>query len=262
MTVAPIVVTRLAVRRRGADAPPTEDWVRARVDLLRRLGWPALRRAGTGVAWVLVVDPDRRALAADLLDGVELPDGSVHLAEGVGFAPVTAEMRPDGPIRPDRDAFVTLRMDSDDALLPGAIDAVVEAADGAAHGTLIDLPRGYQLDLDRRELIEVEYRRWRQGPFLAIVHHGRSTMLDTGGEHTGARSGREVRRVEVPAWIQGIHGHNVSNDRAAAGAVTRLGRAVRSIPRREAAAAWRDGRVVGASSAAAILGGAGLADLA
>jgi hypothetical protein len=258
---APIVVTRLAIRSQGAADPPTERWVRDRVALLRRLAWPALRRAGSGVAWVLVVDPERRELATELLGDVDLPGGSVHVAEGVGFVPATADLHLDAPVHVGGDRFVTLRLDSDDALLPGSIDAVVAAATGAADGTLIDLPRGYQLDLDRGDLIEVSYRRWRQGPFLALVHHGRSTMLDTGGEHTQAREGREVRRVDRPAWIQGVHGANVSNGRDAASVATRLVRAVRAVPSGAAASAWRDGRVVGSAEASALLAAAGIGDL-
>ena len=258
MNPAPIVLTRLAIRATGAVAAPDEAWVRERVALLRRLGWPALQRAGRGIAWVLVVDPERRALVEDLLGDLELPDGSVHLAVGEGFIPTTAALEVAGVVHPGRDRFVTVRMDSDDALLPGAIDAVVAVAAPAPAGALVDLPRGYQLDLEQGDLIEVEYRRWRQGPFLALVHHDRATMLDTGGEHPRAREGRAVVRVDAPAWIQGVHGANVSNERHELTAPVRALRAVRSLPRGDAAAAWRDGRVVAAGAAAAILERAGL----
>lgn len=261
MSHAPIVLTRLAVRARGATAPPDEAWVRDRVALLRRLAWPALRRAGTGLAWVLVVDADRRELVADLTGDLDLPGGSVHLAVGEGFSPTTSDLELDSTVHAGADAFVTIRLDSDDALLPGSVDAVLRAADGADDGTLIDLAHGYQLDLDRGELIEVVYRPWRQGPFLALVHRGRSAMLDTGGPHTSARDGRALRRVGVPAWLQGIHGANVSNDRRARSPRVRAARAVRRLPRGDAAAVWRDGRVVGATDAASILAAAGLADL-
>jgi len=262
MRPAPIVVTRLAIRNEGAADPPAEQWVRDRVALLRRLGWPALQRAGTGVAWVLVVDPERRALVTELVGDLDLPGGSVHVAEGVGFAPVTAELHLDTPVHLGAERFVTLRLDSDDALLPGSIAAALAAADGAADGTLIDLPRGYQLDLDRGDLIEVSYRRWRQGPFLGLVHHQRSSMFDTGGEHTRARDGRDVRHVEVPTWIQGVHGANVSNDRDQTPAAVRLVRALRAVPSGAVAAAWRDGRLVGAADAAAILASAGITGVA
>jgi hypothetical protein len=258
---APIVVTRLAVRHAGSHAPPPEAWVRERVALLRRLGWPAMRRAGHGIAWVLVVDAELRDLVADLIGPLDLPGGSIHLAEGVGFVPGTSDLRLDEPVHPTSDRFVTLRLDSDDALLPGSIDAVLAAADGAVDGTLIDLPRGYQLDLERGELIEISYRRWRQGPFLALVHHDRSTMLDTGGEHTRARQGRAVLHVTTPAWIQGLHGANVSNGRVGTAMPVRALRALRGLPRGGVTAAWRDGRMVRPAVAASILGGAGLADL-
>ena len=92
--------------------------MRERVALLRRVGLSALRRAGTELAWVLAVDPERHELASELTADLALPGGSVHLASGVGFVPGTDDLEPDEAIAPGHDRFVTLRMDTDDALLP------------------------------------------------------------------------------------------------------------------------------------------------
>lgn len=253
-----VVVTRLAVRRRRDAEAPSEAWIRDRVALLRRVGWPALQRAGAGVAWVLVVDPDRRDLVRGLLADLSLHDGSVHLAEGSGLAPTTGGLRLDTEVHPGLDSFVTLRLDNDDALLPGAIAAVVGAARGATDGTLIDLPRGYQLDLASGRLVEAAEPAWRQGPFLALVHHQRSTMFDTGGPHAAAREGRSVHRVATPSWVQTIHDTNASNRLRSVSTAGRAWRAARSLPRGGARHAWIDGRPVAAADAARILASAGI----
>lgn len=255
---AVVVVTRLAVRRRTDATAPSEAWIRSRVSLLRRIGWPALQRVGTSVAWVLVVDPDRHELVSGLVGDLLLDDGSVHIAEGVGLAPVTSELRLDTVVHPGVESFVTFRLDSDDALLPGSIGAVLEVASGAPEATLIDLPHGYQLDLASGRLFEAREQRWRQGPFLALVHHSRATMLDTGGPHAHARDGRTVRRMPAPAWVQTIHESNASNQLRLTTTTGRARRAVRRLPRGGARAAWVDGRPVAAADAVPILGSAGI----
>lgn len=253
-----IVVTRLAVRRRRDVEGPSEAWIRQRVELLRRIGWPAMQRAGAGVAWVLVVDPERLDLVRRLLGDLMLDDGSVHLAEGTGLAPTTSGLRLDTEVHPGLDSFVTFRLDNDDALLPGAVADVVDAARGATDGTLVDLPRGYQLELASGRLVEVAEPTWRQGPFLALVHRQRSTMFDTGGPHVDAREGRAVRSVTAPSWVQTIHDTNASNRLRAVTAAGRAWHAARSLPRGGARHAWLDGRPVAAADAARILASAGI----
>src|SRR5205814_59402 len=76
------------------------------------------------------------------------------------------------------DRVVSIRLDSDDILLPGVVEKVARAASLLPVGSIIDLYEGYQYDVTTRRM--TTFARGVQGPFLGIVHGTGDDMLDAG----------------------------------------------------------------------------------
>jgi hypothetical protein len=212
-TVTPLVVSRFAVRIAQAASLPDEAWMRQRTDLLRRFTLPSLERAGwPGLRWALLVDPDTAGSTHALLDPM--------LADCKNVRPAIVRVDPDRSPRTamaeDLDGLclttervASIRLDTDDVLLPGAVEQAVRIAECSASGTLIDLYYGYQYDVRSGRLRT--HAKGMQGPFLALVNDRASNPIDAAEFHTTARTGRNVRYAHGPTFVQVIHATNVVN---------------------------------------------------
>ena len=209
--MTPVVVTRFSIRGFGRETP-SEEWIRSRFALLKRIGAPGLVNTSHDVIWCLLADPATvelvEALVARHLNYrgfttmVVLADGG-EVNSGIGITPLE-----DLPI--DEDGSITFRIDSDDGLLPGTVDRVVSRLANAPFGTLINLPDGYQLGLERNQLRRLSIPLTRQGPFL-VLRRTRDDVFDVGGDHRDARTDRPVLHLRGRSWIQTVHGDNVLN---------------------------------------------------
>jgi hypothetical protein len=202
-----------------------------------------VRTEGDQVTWVILVAPDLVAELKSELGALAGPGLRIVVAATTTMTPARHEIDLSGASLPSP-PVLTFRLDSDDALLASGVRAARAAVADAPEGTLVDLSRGVQLDLETGRLVELQFPPWRQGPFFALLGRGDTELaLDLSRQHPQARHGRAVRRLDAPAWVQGIHGDNVSNSMAVAGPAVRLKLAssrVRSLA--AARAAWRTGR--------------------
>lgn len=206
-----IVVTRVAEgqsvlgdvepgqRRRELVVPevPSEEWVASRVEILDRVTAAALRLVQVPFTWVWRTAPERFDQVAEIAERI-YPSAVVLGSEQTSDA-----------VAPDADSFLTVRLDSDDALLPQAMDAA--AAMQLPPRALVNWIRGWQLGWPSGEVAPWHWPRRRQGPFLAVTHEDRDLMLDAGIPHGTARQGRTVVEVEDRSWLQTIHGRNQMN---------------------------------------------------
>lgn len=203
-----VVITRVAVGRqvmapearriegRLADVP-SEEWVAQRAVLLERVTAAALRRVTVPFTWVWRAVPERQEQIREIASQV-FPD-----------AVVLGDEESSDAVAPDAESFLTVRVDSDDALLPEAIEGV--AGREFPPDTVVDWRRGWKLDWHAGCVAPHEWPARTQGPFFALAHGGRERMLYTGARHNDARRGRHVTSITDRSWIQVIHGGNAMN---------------------------------------------------
>ena len=166
-----IIKTRLAVEYQGKL--PSRDWVEERAQLCREITLPSIQnQTAKGLVWVLMVDPEWKELCMDLFGEPDLKNGKTVLLSG----------NPDGRIdedalariHPDAESYLTLRLDSDDALTPTALEDVERCFMEAGGGdkVLINLARGWVWDREKKQLWERQFPDAYQGPFCALSHVG------------------------------------------------------------------------------------------
>ena len=175
-----------------------DSWFERRMHLLQRITLPALARVKVPLVWVWQAHRTKMDLVADSLGRLDVHGIDVRLVNQ------TAKTHPD--IWPGADKFVTVRVDTDDAWLPSAIDSLAGRA--LADRALVDFRRGVALDWSSGEMRHLNFSY--QGPFLAVAQD-RDLMLDAGGRHRHAREGRTVEHVDAISWVQVIHGGNAEN---------------------------------------------------
>jgi hypothetical protein len=211
--ITPLVVSRFAVRIAERDGLPDEKWIRRRAALLGRFTLPSLEHSGwSGLRWALLVDPGTfepawRALAP-VLDRCRYTQPAIVRVEGEPGAR-TAISDDLEPLGLTADRILSIRLDTDDALLPGVIGRITAVAASAPPRTLVDLYSGYQYDTGTG-LMRTDVRG-SQGPFLAVVNDRRDNPLDAPELHGAARHDRDVRHLHGRSWIQVIHDGNVIN---------------------------------------------------
>jgi hypothetical protein len=196
-----VIVSRVfciyAWRYRHAEDP---NWFGHRMDLMQRVTLPALSRVQVPFVWVWQAHPTKMDLVAEHMSEIDL--------HGIDVRLVDQRAKSHNCIWPGLDKFLTVRVDTDDAWIPSAIDSFAHRA--LADHTLVDFRRGVALDWTSGEMLHRNLSS-HQGPFLAITQD-RDRMLDTGGSHRkDARQGRTVERVDAISWVQVVHGGNAEN---------------------------------------------------
>jgi len=205
-----VIVTKFSIAWKGAL--PSKAWIDYRFDLLKRTALPSLRQQTVrDLVWVIRTAPEWYTYVTSLFQQVELPCGSIKVLPHQPGLGVKLEDLAD--IHPDHEGFfITVPLDSDDALSRQAIERIVGASANVNGPTLFNLPSGVQLNWTTGELFYLTFRPHFQGPFRAIKNIQRETMLRGWGHHHTVRE-RLPMMIEVPGlnWLQVIHGKNLSN---------------------------------------------------
>lgn len=173
MSRALVVVTRFGWD--WAGKVPSAEWVAGREHLLTQVTAPSLMKVRVPFDWVWLVAPARLEQVREIASRVYSP--VILVAEG----------KDSEAIAPEAETFMVVRLDSDDALLPDALENVSK------------IERGWKPNV--------------QGGVLAITSEGRenlSTMLLTGGTHGEARRGRTVVSIQTRSWLRVNHSLNMS----------------------------------------------------
>lgn len=198
-----VLVTRMGIWFLGALA--AEDWVERRLEFSRTIGQPAFEKLETDWHWVWVTAAERfdqvSAAAPEYVTVIRqelFPDST---------DPVNL-LTPNDAIPGER--FLVARLDSDDAFLPEALDWAATQEWGQR--VLVNFPNGWRWYLGK-EVVTANILASYQGHFLAVTQESRERMFDTGGVHMKARRGREVVTYQPRAYLQMIHGENVTNRR-------------------------------------------------
>lgn len=174
---------------------PSEEWLIERAKIMEAVTIPAMRRVTLPFTWVWRTAPERRE-QVDEIAARCYPDAVV--TDDVCLT--------HDAVAPDADRFLTVRLDSDDAIMPDALDAA--AGLELPPDRLVNWWEGWRLNWNTGQVMTAFWKLRVQGPFMGITHESRETMLASGIPHTYAREGRQVVNVDGRAWIQTIHGLN------------------------------------------------------
>lgn len=236
LSIQHLLETQFSVRM-GRDLTPV--WLEERLDLLRRFTLPAVAAQTTDAfTWLLLCDEttDPEALAQLRAEERRLPSMRVVMTSE-DRRPLAAVR---AAVRSDADVLITTRLDSDDAIADGYVEAIQDYADSFHRSRqehlLVNFPRGYRLDVPQRRL----YADWMQNssfhsfferPGRDLPRTVRSTghsslrrlyapyerlsilgKRDQGAAHVRLHQHYPtVQDESMRAWLIAVHGGNVLN---------------------------------------------------
>jgi hypothetical protein len=220
-----VVGTRFSVRM-GLEPPAFErSWLEERLRLLELFCLPSVM-AQTTSAFTLMLLCDE-ATPPDILDALRQHERE---SPAVAIALTGSDRTPADVIAastpPGTDVLVTTRLDSDDAIADGYLEAVQEYA-APFHRSdvatlLVNFPRGMRLDVPEDAFYE---RRMPNSPFHSLFERpasgpartifsgvGRAARNRARGNHATLHEHQVTHQDEsIVAWLQVVHGGNLEN---------------------------------------------------
>lgn len=203
-------MTRFNVR--AGFGPPegvSSAWMDARLELFRRFCVPSVARQWfQDFRWLIFLDRETPRHYVRELEGIlrGVPQAMLtYLDRWYDDWAVAAVY-----LLAKSDVVVTTRLDNDDALHEDFMHLVAQRAAVEPPGTFIEFLSGYTYDLASGRLKRFQFPG---NSFPSFVERRRTEMLTVHqGNHLMLREkGRMVTLDEPSAWLQVIHGSNVSN---------------------------------------------------
>lgn len=239
---APAVQHLLATRffvRLGWDVP--KAWLRERLELLHWYTLPSVAaQTSKSFTWLLLCDEAADPGVVDQLRAEERRLPALHLA--LTGARHTAIDTVRSAVDPTADVLITTRLDSDDVIADGYLEAVQEYATSFHRSNLdrllVNFPRGYRLDVPGRRF---HASRMTNNAFHSLIerphHDPPHTVMSAGDENLRREWYRAYRHLvmpgkgganwhshahlhqhypthqdeSMPAWVVTVHGGNVLN---------------------------------------------------
>jgi hypothetical protein len=205
-----VVLTRFNLPSEGYESlvRAQEGWLRSRVALFERYCLPSMRAQTTPATWIIYFDPESPEWLLDWIARVNDGDFLPHFRATISPAELVADIRAavlatSGSLR---DGLITTNLDNDDAL---ASDFLARTAAAARPGerTAVYLADGIIADSAGA------YRRVdRHNAFCSVAEPWEAPVTCWAAAHNRLGESMPVRSVRGrPAWLQVIHGENVSN---------------------------------------------------
>jgi hypothetical protein len=211
------VLTRFSVRFNGTL--PEEAWIDSRFDLLKRITFTSLNaQTYQNFTWLILSAPEWYGKTCALFEQLH-PRAGIDIR--VVTFPVAAGIYEELHIKAD--CFVTLRLDSDDAVHNDMLTRLSAYTTSLPDRYLVNLQYGYKLDLASGNMLYCKYNDQYQGPFFAVKHDARDQMFFLGVNHRKARKSFDgVVSLKDESWLQLIHGSNYRNKFHTRGLVKKL----------------------------------------
>lgn len=208
MTVAHVLLTRFNLPSPGAESlvRAREGWLRDRQWLFERYCVPSVRaQSNQNFTWVIYFDPHspdwlRRRISELSADGLFTP----IFRESVSTADLVTDVR--GVVDGVPDRLITTNLDNDDALAVDFVDRVQTCAPRQGRRAVY-LTRGLIRFHDH-----VYVRRDASNAFCSVAEPAGDPMTCWVDWHNALAGHMPVvQDPGPPAWLQVVHGGNVSN---------------------------------------------------
>lgn len=223
-----VLVTRFNLRSAAGTRAWDYEWLRQRLQIFNEVCLPSVKAQSNGAfEWILFFDA---STPHAILNDVRQSLGSTDLRHALVLSSQTFSgefiAEAIGDVR--EEFVITTRLDNDDAISPGFMEAVAEASARAVEsGTrlpiVINPPVGYQIRKGRCYL-----RFDPSSPFISLLEEaggGNPVTVHATDHQVAARRWSWVSLGGRVHWLQSLHETNISNKiggiRVARGAVLR-----------------------------------------
>lgn len=209
MSPARVLLTRFNLPSSGVESliRAEEGWLRERVGLFERHTLPSVAAQSVPVQWLIYFDPASPGwLHERIADWQARLPGVLHpaYAEEVGAARLRGDVR---ALAAGHDEVLTANLDNDDGLARDFAARLESAAGPAAGRRAVYLARGLVLAGS-----DLYLRTDRANAFCAVCEPVDDAVTCWADWHNRlARQMPVVRSAGAPAWLQVVHGRNVSN---------------------------------------------------
>lgn len=201
-----VVLTRFNLPSVGYESivRAQEGWLRSRVALFERYCLPSMRGQTAEATWIVYFDPESPDWLLEWIERVNRDDFVPILRATVSPEELVADLR--ATVGAPRDGLVTTNLDNDDAI---ATDFLARVAAAARTGERSAIYLADGLIADARGV----YRRVdRHNAFCSVAEPWDAPVTCWAGWHNRLGETMPVRSLRgAPAWLQVIHGENVSN---------------------------------------------------
>lgn len=203
-----VLLTRFNVPSAGRESliRAQDGWLRERVELFERFCLPSVREQdSTNFRWIIYFDPQSPRWLREWIDALAPFELFTPIfRESVSRAELVSDLRE--VCGGSRDVLVTTNLDNDDALAVDFISRIQQAIHGTARraiyladGLILQAPRLYR-------------RQDRDNAFCSVAEPWDAPVTAWADWHNRLHLHMPVNVITgPPAWIQVIHGTNVSN---------------------------------------------------
>jgi len=212
-----LVVTRYTLKGWAYDEFSPE-WLEERMRVFRTYCLPSMAQQDVDFTWLILcdetTDPDYvESIRASAKSVPALQVVTTSRERGIWSRHAVASVLDD-----DTDLLITTRLDNDDALHAGALEAMQEYVEPFARsshgGLLIRFPRGYRYDEPSGRMYS---SYWMDSPFITLFEKVDRDRKDVRNVYFAQhpRIHLEVAthlEESIPAWLQVIHGRAESTD--------------------------------------------------
>lgn len=203
-----VILTRFNLPSTGRESliRAQDGWLRNRVALFERYCLPSIRRQDTDAfKWIIYFDPESPQWLMDWLKTLEDSADFVPLfRESVSHSDLLADLR--AVTGAQGQTLITTNLDNDDAVATDFVSRIQAAVQGHARQAIY-LASG--LILNEPNLY---VHRDQDNAFCSVAESWNAPMTAWTDWHNRLHLHMQVNLVEgPPAWLQVIHGTNVSN---------------------------------------------------
>ncbi len=199
------LLTRFNVKFSATSKAPSDDWLRNRLGYFRQWALPSIRAQSARFDhWLIFCDGASPAWFKDEMNALKDCNITVIWVDGAMSSQVGEAVEE----RATRDYIITTRLDNDDAIAKDFLE-LVQRHFASQEFAFINLSNGVQYH-DGRFYSYAD----PSNPFISLVERrgqrrARTVFLDW---HTRLETHGPIERVRShPAWIQNVHGENLTN---------------------------------------------------
>lgn len=205
-----MILTRFNIASPGREAPIRNKpgWLERRFELFERFCLPSVAgQSSLAFDWLILFDIDTPVeFKQRVKDAQSIFPFHARFLPPVTLATIVEDLKAISPPRSER--LLTTRLDNDDAIASDFVERIQKEAGSREDGTVLNFTRG--LALSRGKLYSAIDT---SNPFTSLVEsYGNDVKTIWSAQHQDL--GRKWRLVQVsgdPAWLQVVHGENVTN---------------------------------------------------
>lgn len=204
-----VLLTRFNLPSQGRErlVRAQNGWLRDRAELFENFCLPSVKaQTVKDVHWIIYFDPDSPAWLMEKIKEWAVEDTFVPVFRvSVSHDELIADLH--NVVGPHRDRIITTNLDNDDGLAIDFLERLQQAAGKYEVRTALYLPQGLILGGNRLFL-----RTDRMNAFCSVVEPWQDPRTCWADWHN--LLGKSMPTLEIPgppAWLQVVHGGNVSN---------------------------------------------------